>query len=497
MTVDEPAAGGPPSPEEAEPTAATAERDSRPATRSPSGATDHGARGPAGGGPLADLDNLRKRCAANGRASARASGPGWPRSGCRCRQPGPGAAHAGARPGAIVEGVRAVREQAVAVLPASASPRDDEVGVPFDPARHEAVGVVRRTPTPRRHGGRRRAARLRRGSCARPRWWSASAAASDGPWPGTSTRCWGSPQRRPAEEIQRAYRRLARRYHPDVNKDPAAEERFKEIYEAYDVLSDPDTRRRYDRFGPDFRQVPEDATDAVRAGAGARRPGGAAGALGRGARWRRRGSRRRRRRSTSRTCSAACSAAGAAAAGADRRAPTRRPSSRCRSRRPTGAGAGRSPSAAGRAAQLRRHDPGRGHRRAADPAGRPGRAGRRRRPARRPLPGGPPRCRTRATGVDGRDIHVDLPLAPWEAALGATVPVDTPGGEAKVKVPRGNVQRPAAAAARPRACPTRGGSPGDLYAEVRIVVPRALSAGERSCSRSWPQVSTFDPRRQR
>ena len=67
-----------------------------------------------------------------------------------------------------------------------------------------------------------------------------------------------------AEEIQRAYRKLARTYHPDVNKDPAAEERFKEISEAYDVLSDPETRAKYDRFGfqglqggdaPNFRDV--------------------------------------------------------------------------------------------------------------------------------------------------------------------------------------------------------------------------------------------------
>src|SRR4051794_17844573 len=73
-----------------------------------------------------------------------------------------------------------------------------------------------------------------------------------------------------AEEIQRAYRKLARQYHPDVNKDPGAEEKFKEISEAYDVLSDPDTRRRYDAFGPDFRQVPEgvDAETWQRARAG-------------------------------------------------------------------------------------------------------------------------------------------------------------------------------------------------------------------------------------
>ncbi|HEY9858596.1 MAG TPA: molecular chaperone DnaJ [Candidatus Obscuribacterales bacterium] len=51
------------------------------------------------------------------------------------------------------------------------------------------------------------------------------------------------------EEIKRAYRRLARKYHPDVNKEDGAEERFKEINRAYEVLSEPETRARYDRFG--------------------------------------------------------------------------------------------------------------------------------------------------------------------------------------------------------------------------------------------------------
>ncbi|BAI89351.1 MULTISPECIES: molecular chaperone DnaJ [Oscillatoriales] len=51
------------------------------------------------------------------------------------------------------------------------------------------------------------------------------------------------------EEIKRAYRRLARKYHPDVNKEPGAEERFKEINRAYEVLSEPEIRARYDRFG--------------------------------------------------------------------------------------------------------------------------------------------------------------------------------------------------------------------------------------------------------
>src|SRR5262245_51939363 len=51
------------------------------------------------------------------------------------------------------------------------------------------------------------------------------------------------------EEIQRAYRKLAREYHPDVNKTPDAEEKFKDIGEAYEVLKDPDKRAKYDRYG--------------------------------------------------------------------------------------------------------------------------------------------------------------------------------------------------------------------------------------------------------
>lgn len=55
------------------------------------------------------------------------------------------------------------------------------------------------------------------------------------------------------EEIQRAYRKLARQYHPDVNKDPGAEAKFKEVSEAYEVLKDPQKRRRYDELGADWQ----------------------------------------------------------------------------------------------------------------------------------------------------------------------------------------------------------------------------------------------------
>lgn len=59
----------------------------------------------------------------------------------------------------------------------------------------------------------------------------------------------GVPRDASEEEIKKAYRRLARQYHPDVNKSPEAEARFKEINEAYQVLSDPEKRAAYDRFG--------------------------------------------------------------------------------------------------------------------------------------------------------------------------------------------------------------------------------------------------------
>src|SRR5205807_4553513 len=64
----------------------------------------------------------------------------------------------------------------------------------------------------------------------------------------------GVPKNASADDIKKAYRKLARQQHPDVNKKPEAERRFKEINEANEVLSDPSKRKRYDTVCPDWER---------------------------------------------------------------------------------------------------------------------------------------------------------------------------------------------------------------------------------------------------
>jgi curved DNA-binding protein len=95
--------------------------------------------------------------------------------------------------------------------------------------------------------------------------------------------------------------------------------------------------------------------------------------------------------------------------------------------------------------------------------------------------------------LSGRDIHVTLPVAPWEAALGVTVPVTTPGGEVKVHVPAGSSSG-RRLRLRGEGIPNPRGSPGDLYAEVSVMVPPTLTDRERALFEELAAVSTFDPR---
>jgi curved DNA-binding protein len=293
------------------------------------------------------------------------------------------------------------------------------------------------------------------------------------------------------EEIQRAYRKLARKYHPDVNKDPGAEERFKEIGEAYQVLSDPKSRQRYDRFGPSWRQVPEDF-DAATAGSpfgggfGSRTggsrvwvdtgpgqsdldfddllgqlfgSGGRGGGFGRGA-----------------------------VPGADTEAELEL------SIEEAYAGGRRRIALAG--------DGGSRSYEVTIPAGvTEGQRIRLAGQGGQGIGGGPPgdlylvvrllpHPRYR---VNGRDLTVELPMSPWEAALGATVPVETPAGTAQVNVPAGSSSG-RKLRLRGRGLPNPRGAAGDLYAEVRVMVPPDLSRAERKLFEQLAEKSTFDPR---
>lgn len=292
------------------------------------------------------------------------------------------------------------------------------------------------------------------------------------------------------DEIQRAYRTLARRYHPDVNKDLQAEERFKEVNEAFSVLSDPDQRARYDRFGEDFRKVPEDWEERVAAGAGA----------GSGYRWSTAGGPRVRY---------ATSGFGAEGVDVDDLFGSLF----------GGGGRMRVPGADQEAElPLTVEEAYRGGRRTVTLAGPDGQ----RRYEVDVPPGVTDGQRIRLAGeggsgsgdgsagdlylrvriqphprfrLDGRDVSVQLPVTPWEAALGATVPVSTPSGDtAKVTVPAGSSSG-RRLRLRGEGMPGPRGANGDLYAELRIMVPPRLSDRERELLEELAAVSSFDPRR--
>jgi curved DNA-binding protein len=311
----------------------------------------------------------------------------------------------------------------------------------------------------------------------------------------------GVPRDASQQDIQRAYRKLARQYHPDVNSDPAAAERFKDISEAYDVLSDPETRSRYDAFGPDFRQVPDGmdpqtwrrAQAGQRAGAGAGARGGQAGRGGPGFSY------------TTGGDIDIDELFGGLFGGRGGRGAR---------------GWGPVPGADQTTdIQLTVEDAYHGTRRAIRLTGDDGTRtvevtippgvteGQRIRVAGQGGRGGDgarsgdlylvvriaPHPRYR---LEGRDLYVELRLAPWEAALGTSVAVPTPGGDAKVTVPTGT-SCGRRLRLRGRGLPNPQGQPGDLYAEAKIMVPPRPTEAERDLFEQLAAVSTFDPRGRR
>jgi curved DNA-binding protein len=313
------------------------------------------------------------------------------------------------------------------------------------------------------------------------------------------------------EEIQRAYRVLVRRYHPDVNRQPGAEARLKEITEAYRVLSDPELRARYDRFGPRFREVPQDAEPTGSPFGGGR---GGAGRV---------------RVDTGPFGGRGLGDPGFRGAGFPRADYIGSGYSR-----PFGGfgfddlfsglfggwrGYGRPwvPGADREAeVELTVEEAYTGVRRRLRIATRSGP-----REYEVPIPAGvTDGQRLRFTGhgtpgtggapagdlnvvvrlaphrvyrVEGRDVTVEVPVAAWEAALGASVPVPTPAGTPHVDVPPGSSSG-LRLRLQGRGLPNPRGVRGDLYAEIRIVMPAALTADEQELFEQLAERSPFEPR---
>jgi curved DNA-binding protein len=288
----------------------------------------------------------------------------------------------------------------------------------------------------------------------------------------------GVPRDASQDDVRRAYRKLAREYHPDLNSEADAEERFKELGEAYEVLSDPDKRERYDRLGTQWRAQEAapgsgDFEDFF-AGQGFDRDMNVEFGDGVFSEFFER-------------------------LFGDGAAP-----------RPSGPLRGRDVDAM---LELTLEDALTGGRRRLTlgdgrsievniPAGV--REGQRIRLAGRGAPGrdgGPPgdlyllvqfRPHPRFRR-QGDDLQVDLPVTPWEAALGATVPVPTLTGTAQVRVPAGSSSG-RRLRLRGRGLPRRDGEPGNLYATVQIAVPKELSEQERELFEQLAEVSQFSAR---
>jgi curved DNA-binding protein len=303
----------------------------------------------------------------------------------------------------------------------------------------------------------------------------------------------GVPRDASDEEIRRTYRRLARRYHPDVNREPGAEDRFKEVSEAYEVLGDREKRERYDRLGANWRagQDVSGAEGFGGVGGGRRGAGGPDVQFGFGGGpggadfsdffeqlFRGSGAAGGRRR-------AGGGFDGFATRGGDYEAELEL------TLEEAAAGGRRRLSLADGRELTVAIPPGvtDGQRIRLRGEGAPGAGG---------GPAGDLLLRVRLKPhprfrVDGRDLSVELPVAPWEAALGATVPVPTLTGTARVNVPPGS-SCGRRLRLRGAGMPGPRGGHGDLHAVLKIAVPRQLDDEERRLFERLRQTSRFDPR---
>jgi curved DNA-binding protein len=289
------------------------------------------------------------------------------------------------------------------------------------------------------------------------------------------------------EDIKKAYRRLARKYHPDVSKESDAEEQFKSVAEAYQTLKDPEKRAAYDQLGShlageEFQPSPEwgtrfdagafsaedlDLADLFaqlqagrgRAGAGRPMPG------------------KDYEVAVPITIEQAYHGTqidlDLNLQEYDQHGRLRRVPQSFKARIPRGASDGQ-----------RLRVPGKGGKGANG-----GRAG--------DLYLNISLRPHQWYRADGHDLYMDVPLAPWEAVLGTAVEIPTPGGPVRLRVPAGtragqHLRLPGRGLPRPGG--GEHGGHGDLYGIVQIVVPGVVSDADRALYQQLAASASFDPR---
>jgi len=290
------------------------------------------------------------------------------------------------------------------------------------------------------------------------------------------------------KEIKDAYRKLARKYHPDVSKEKDAEEKFKDIAEAYKTLKDPETRAAYDQLGShrpgeEFQAPPDwtehyggqqfsfedlDLADLFEALGGRR---GRGRGRGRGAQGPIPGEDYdvTARISLEDAFNGALVDLNLGIPEYDEQGRMHRVQRQFKARIPKGATEGQ-----------RLRLPGQGGK-----GWNGGRAG--------DLYLNIELQPHELYRVNGHDLYIDLPLAPWEAALGASVEIPTLGGAVRLKVPAGTQTGQQLRLAK-HGLPRPRGEPGDLYAVAQLVVPTRIGESERALYEQLARSSSFEPR---
>ncbi|WP_133130386.1 DnaJ C-terminal domain-containing protein [Legionella yabuuchiae] len=278
------------------------------------------------------------------------------------------------------------------------------------------------------------------------------------------------------KDIKMAYRRLARKYHPDISKEPNAEEKFKELGEAYEVLKDPDKRKLYDQYGQDWEQGPrreQTSQQYTWQGAGPEQGFSFDEDFLESIFGARPGARRQQ----------------PAYKGADYhsdihisleeaysgtvkeiRIPAAEPNLRPQTLRvkiPAGVKSGQNIRLSGKGG------PGFG-------GGEKGDLYLKVHIQKHPY-----------FDVKEKDVYLTLPIAPWEAALGTTISVPTLGGEVDLKIPPGS-QAGQKLRLKQRGMP--GTPPGDQYTILKIVIPQPQTDAARELYKKMAEEMPFNPR---